>query len=46
MYLQTNDELVLGSVLIIELDAGLAGIYFHRHGTEYDVCHKQLTQWP
>ena len=39
-------ELVLGSVFIIELDAGLAGIYFHRHCTEYNVCHKQLTQWP
>ena len=36
-------ELVLGSVFIIELDTGLAGIYFHRYYTEYDVCHKQNT---
>ena len=38
-------ELVLGSVFIIELDNGLAGIYFHLHRyyTEYDVCHKQNT---
>ena len=31
--------LMLGSVFIIELDAGLAGIYFHRYCTGYDVCH-------
>ena len=36
-------ELVLGSVFIIELDTGLAGIYFQRYYTEYDVCHKQNT---
>ena len=36
-------ELMLGSVFIIELDAGLAGIYLHRYCTEYDVCHKQIT---
>ena len=36
-------ELVLGSVFIIELDTGLAGIFFHRYYTEYDVCHKQNT---
>ena len=30
-------------VFIIKLDAGLAGIYFHRHCTEYNVCHKQNT---
>ena len=36
-------ELMLGSVFIIELDTGLAGIYFHRYCTEYDVCHKQNT---
>ena len=36
-------ELMLGSVFIIELDTGLAGIYFHRCYTEYDVCHKQNT---
>ena len=36
-------ELVLGSVFIIELDTGLAGTYFHRYHTEYDVCHKQIT---
>ena len=39
-------ELVLGSVFIIELDTGLAGIYFHRYYTEYDVCHRQNTSWP
>ena len=36
-------ELVLGSVFDIELDTGLAGIYFHPYYTEYDVCHKQNT---
>ena len=33
--------LMLGSVFIIELDAGLAGIFFHRYCTVYDVCQKQ-----
>ena len=32
---------MLGSVFIIELDAGLAEIYFRRYCTEYDICHKQ-----
>ena len=36
-------ELMLGSVFMIELDTGLAGIYFHRYCTEYDLCHKQNT---
>ena len=35
--------LMLGSVVITELDAGLVGIYFHRYCTVYDVCHKQNT---
>ena len=34
---------MLGSVFITELDAGLAGIYFHRFCSDYDVCHKQNT---
>ena len=36
-------ELMLGSVFIVELDTGLAGIYFHRYCTEYDVCHRKNT---
>ena len=36
-------EPMLGSVFIIELDAGWAGVYFHRYCTDYDVCHKQNT---
>ena len=35
--------LMLGSVFIAELDAGLAGICFHRYCTVYDVYHKQNT---
>ena len=35
--------LMLGSVVITELDAGLAGIDFHRYCTVDDVCHKQNT---
>ena len=34
---------MFGSVFIIELDAGLAGIYYHQYCTEYDVCHQQNT---
>ena len=34
---------MLGPVNVIELDAGLAGIYFRRYCTDYDVCNKQNT---
>ena len=37
---------MLGCVFIIELDAELAGIYFHWYCAVYDMCHKQDTWWP